>query len=79
MNTARGGGPECHPCVRAAPDRAYREAMVQSHQATLDLLQQAAFAVQAPQLQQHIQEAQPKIQEHLQRARQLQGRVQSES
>lgn len=58
-------------------DRAFMDAMVRSHEQTLELLNRAAQSVTAaPALKTAVTEAQPKVQQHLEEARQIQGRLQ---
>jgi putative membrane protein len=54
-------------------DRAYMDMMVSDHEATLNLLNQAASSAQNAELRTLIQGAIPKVQGHLDRARQIRG------
>lgn len=55
----------------ASFDRTYMEMQVQAHEATLNMLNQAANATQNAELRTLVQNAIPAVQQHLDRARQI--------
>ena len=56
-------------------DVAFMDAMVRSHESTLQLLDQSANTTNTPQLDQHIAQARTKVQSHLDEAKQIQQKL----
>jgi putative membrane protein len=56
-------------------DRAYMDAMVEDHEKTLRLLDDAANASNTPDVDALIAKARPKVQEHLEKARQIRSKL----